>query len=589
MDKFQIKIGELVVSRKPVYLDLRKLVETRALIEASSGGGKSTLMRLIAERAAGVMQTIILDHEDEFVTLRKVLDVLLVGDRRDVPISVESAALLARRLADMRISAVVNLYDLELEGRRAFVAEFLNALLNVPKSMWHPMLLMLDEAHIYAPEKGNVPSRAAVVNMMSQGRKREFCEIVATQRFSKIDKDGIADAKNVFIGGTVLDVDQKRAGDILGLKTADYPLLRDMASGEWYAFGPALVSSQRGVIHFVADKPQTEKPKSGTQDFVVPKASDVIESLVAQLGDIPAQAREESDTLERLQTENARLRRELTARPVQERVVLQEPRVEIQVVEKPVLNGQLPRLEAALDRMTSDFVIPLTQGISGLIEPIATELRSIHDAIERVQNAPTPVIPSRSMDFTKYADMTPRQIERDSDFKAVAKALRTTNPFSNATTEPITDYMRDLLKTFAKRHPLPLTKSQLALLAGKGKKSSALDSALAKIKRLGLVTSGNEMNLTESGFSALGADVPLPPQTFSDIVTLWREVLSEYERALFDVMLAAPHGLTLDELSARSGKSKTSSQFQSTVAMFVKNKIATRRGERIALHNPLSR
>lgn len=115
--QLHIKIGELVDTREPVYLDLRKLVETRALIEASSGGGKSTLMRLIAERAAGVMQTLILDHEDEFVTLRQVLDVLLVGDGRDVPITVESAALLARRLADMRISAVVNLYDLDLEVR----------------------------------------------------------------------------------------------------------------------------------------------------------------------------------------------------------------------------------------------------------------------------------------------------------------------------------------------------------------------------------------------------------------------------------------------------------------------------------------
>lgn len=572
MDKFQIKIGELVDSREPVYLDLRKLVETRALIEASSGGGKSTLMRLIAERAAGVMQTIILDHEDEFVTLRKVLDVLLVGDGRDVPITVESAALLARRLADMRISAVVNLYDLPLEGRRAFVAEFLSALLNVPKSMWHPMLIMLDEAHIYAPEKGNVPSRAAVVNMMSQGRKREFCEIVATQRFSKIDKDGIADAKNVFIGGTVLDVDQKRAGDILGLKTADYPLLRDMGAGEWYAFGPALACSQRGVIHFVADKPQTEKPKSGTQDFVVPKASDVIESLVAQLGDLPAQAKEESNTLERLQTENARLKRELAARPTQ--TVMSEPRVEIQVVEKPVLNGQLPRLEAALDRMSNELVIPLTAGLSGLIEPIAVELRSIHQAIERVQNAPSFIVPAPPR-LTAYA--------------ATAKPT----PAPRAKAPPgddaeITEYMRDLLKTFAKRHPLPLTKSQLALLAGKGKKSSALDSALAKIKRIGLVTSGNEMNLTESGFSALGADAPEPPQTFQDIVRLWREVLNEYERALFDPLLNAPRGLTLDELSERSGKSKTSSQFQSVVAMFVKNKIATRHGDRLVLHNPLS-
>lgn len=582
MDKFHIKIGELIETREPVYLDLRKLVETRALIEASSGGGKSTLMRLIAERAAGVMQTIILDHEDEFVTLRNVLDVLLVGDGRDVPITVESAAMLARRLADMRISAVVNLYDLELEGRRAFVAEFLNALLNVPKSMWHPTLLMLDEAHIYAPEKGNVPSRAAVVNMMSQGRKREFCEIVATQRFSKIDKDGIADAKNVFIGGTVLDVDQKRAGDILGLKTADYPLLRDMGAGEWYAFGPALVCSQRGVIHFVADKPQTEKPKSGTQDFVVPKASDVIESLVAQLGDIPAQAREESDTLERLRTENARLRRELAVRPTQ--TIVSEPRIAVQVVEKPVLNGQLPRLEAALDRMTTDLVNPLTIGLSNLIEPIATELRSIHDAIERVQNAP--VIQPKFVTFQP----TPARITAHSTGGTPPQARAKLTIVDDA---EVTPYMRDLLKTFARRHPLPLTKSQLALLAGKGKKSSALDSALAKIKRLGLVTSGNEMNLTESGFSALGADVPEPPQSFNDIIALWREVLNDYERALFDALEESYRhgnraGLTTDELSQRSGKSKTSSQFQSTVAMFIKNKIAVRHGERVALHNPLA-
>jgi DNA helicase HerA-like ATPase len=264
-DKFQIRIGELAESREPLYLDLRKLVETRALIEASSGGGKSTLMRLIAERAAGVVQTIILDHEDEFPTLRNVLDVLLVGDGRDVPISVESAPLLARRLAETRISAVINLFDLPIKERREYVGAFLTELLSLKKDLWHPMFVMLDEAHIYAPEKGNEPSRAPVVNMMSQGRKREYCEIVATQRFSKIDKDAIADAKNVFIGGTFLDVDQKRAGDMLGKKTSEYSLLRDMATGEWYAFGQALVSSQRGVLRFYADKPQTEKPKSGTK------------------------------------------------------------------------------------------------------------------------------------------------------------------------------------------------------------------------------------------------------------------------------------------------------------------------------------
>lgn len=47
-------------------LDLLKLVDSRMLITANSGGGKSYLMRVVAEQAAGQVQTIILDPEGEF-------------------------------------------------------------------------------------------------------------------------------------------------------------------------------------------------------------------------------------------------------------------------------------------------------------------------------------------------------------------------------------------------------------------------------------------------------------------------------------------------------------------------------------------
>lgn len=133
-----------------------------------------------------------------------------------------------------------------------------------------------------------------------------------------------------------------------------------------------------------------------------------------------------------------------------------------------------------------------------------------------------------------------------------------------------------------------LVETRALIEASSGGGKSTLMRLIAERAAGVMQTIGSEMNLTESGFSALGADVPLPPQSFNDIVALWREVLNDYERALFDALLRAPHGLTLDELSERSGKSKSSSKFQSTVAMFVKNKIATRRGERITLHNPLS-
>lgn len=47
-------------------VDLQKLVGTRAAITASSGSGKSWLLRLIAEHTAGKVQAIILDPEGEF-------------------------------------------------------------------------------------------------------------------------------------------------------------------------------------------------------------------------------------------------------------------------------------------------------------------------------------------------------------------------------------------------------------------------------------------------------------------------------------------------------------------------------------------
>jgi hypothetical protein len=311
----------------------------------------------------------------------------------------------------------------------------------------------------------------------------------------------------------------------------------------------------------------------------------VIESIVQQLGDIPAQAQAEAHTLEALQLENKRMKRELDARPVQYQAV--EPTVEIRYVDKPVLNGevQMFRESAALSAalapvaQLSETLAPLQQ-LPQLLAPLASTLQTILAKVETVERAQAnPPVPPQ--EFVRVAPA-------HSDYNLKP---RRTAPAAG-TAEGLTGYDVDLLKTFARRHPLPLTKSQLALLAGKGKKSSALDSALAKIKRMGLVTNDSEMELTAAGFAALGSDVPEAPKSFEEITYLWREVLSEYERALYDPLVRTYHagnlGLTTDQLSELSGKSKTSSQFQSTVAMFVKNKIAERQGERLRLHNPLA-
>ncbi len=284
-------IGQIADGKK-LELDLPVLVDTRLLIQANSGGGKSWLLRLIAERAG--IQTIVLDNEGEFASLREAVDVLLVGAGGELPANPRHAALLARRLLEYKVSAVVDLYELKLSDRRRFVKLFIESLIHLPRELWRPTLVIHDEAYIYCPERGSgeAESTEAVISLMSQGRKRGFAGIIATQRLSKLHKDAAAEANNVIIGRTWLDADQVRAGDTLGLSKADRLKLRDVGQGEFYAFGPAL--GQPGVVHFRSDQVRTTHPRPGQRHLLTaPAPSRAIRGVLGKFADLPQEAEDE--------------------------------------------------------------------------------------------------------------------------------------------------------------------------------------------------------------------------------------------------------------------------------------------------------
>src|SRR3990167_6385773 len=132
-------------------LNLSKLLESRLLIQANSGGGKSWAIRRIVEQAFGKVQIIILDPEGEFTNLREKYDFVFAGKDGDAPVESRSAALLARRLLELKASAIVDLYELPPQERKHFVRLFCEAMVNAPKKLWHDCLVIIDEAHVFAP------------------------------------------------------------------------------------------------------------------------------------------------------------------------------------------------------------------------------------------------------------------------------------------------------------------------------------------------------------------------------------------------------------------------------------------------------
>jgi regulator of replication initiation timing len=302
---FPIQLGD-----KPGVADLDAftLIKSRMLVCANSGGGKSYLLRRFAEQVAGKIPTIIIDPEGEFSTLREEVDVVLVGPDGEVPASVATAGRLARRLIELRVSAVIDLYSLPLPEKQKFVKFFIEALLNLPRNMWARTFIILDEVHKFAPEtERDVVSRDAVISLMDQGRKRHLGAVIATQRLSKLAASARAEANNVFVGRTAQDLDLRRAADLMGFNKAEWQTIKEFDPGEFYAFGPAF--QQRGVLKFRSGKVKTTHDSDDLQGQAgPPRPSNMILRVAKELSDLQQEVEKEKDEMTRLREENHRLR-----------------------------------------------------------------------------------------------------------------------------------------------------------------------------------------------------------------------------------------------------------------------------------------
>lgn len=282
---------------KDLGIDLEKLMRTRLLIQANSGGGKSYLIRKLLEETHGKVQHIVLDLEGDFATLREKFDYLLIGKDGDIPIDIRSAELLAKKLLEHNISAILDLYELKPLERILFVKKFLDTMVNAKKELWHPVLVVVDEVHKLCPESkfGKAESKDSVIDLATLGRKRGYCAVLATQRLAKLHKDAAAECNNKLIGRTGLDIDRKRASQELGFTSKEQEIsLRDLDEGEFFAFGPAI---SKEIVKVKIGKVKTTHLEAGMGiniKSVIPKPmGNSIRLILSKLADLPKKAEEE--------------------------------------------------------------------------------------------------------------------------------------------------------------------------------------------------------------------------------------------------------------------------------------------------------
>jgi hypothetical protein len=258
----------------PAALDLEELLATRLLVQGNSGSGKSHLLRRLLEQSAPWVQQAVIDPEGDFVTLGERFGHLVI----DAEAQSEHGLQLAGERARMhRVSTVLNLEGLDAEGQMRHAAAFLGGLFEIGRDYWYPMLVVVDEAQLFAPAvAGEVSDEArklslgAMTNLMCRGRKRGLAGVIATQRLAKLAKNVAAEASNFLMGRTFLDIDMARAADLLGMERRQAEAFRDLERGHFIALGPAL---SRRPLGLTIGETETEARNPSPRLMPMPGAS----------------------------------------------------------------------------------------------------------------------------------------------------------------------------------------------------------------------------------------------------------------------------------------------------------------------------
>ncbi|HVI49688.1 MAG TPA: ATP-binding protein [Candidatus Sulfotelmatobacter sp.] len=234
----------LTASGTTATMDLEELLATRLLVQGNSGSGKSHLLRRLVEQSAPVVQQAIIDPEGDFVTLADLFGHVVVEASSHTEAALQQ---IGARVRQHRISVVLNLENLDAEMQMRHAAAFLGGMFDVDRDFWFPVLVVVDEAQMFAPaaagevsDEARKASLGAMTNLMCRGRKRGLAGVIATQRLAKLAKNVAAEASNFLMGRTFLDIDMARAADLLGMERKQAEMFRDLERGRFIALGPAM-------------------------------------------------------------------------------------------------------------------------------------------------------------------------------------------------------------------------------------------------------------------------------------------------------------------------------------------------------------
>lgn len=566
-------------------LELPDDVATQSLaILARRGAGKThTASVLVEEVVRARLPVVVLDPTGAWWGLRSSADgakpglpvVILGGEHRDVPLEATAGAVIADLVVDHPGAYVVDLSGFTSKAaEQRFAADFLERLYRAKTTRRDPLLLVVDEADSFAPQRPGteqIRTLGALEAIVRRGRIRGLGCVLISQRAAVLNKNVLTQVEVLVVMQTTSPQDRAAVDAWIegnGTREERDEVLASLAGlqrGEAWVWSPAWLR----ILLRVTVRPRhtfdsSKTPEAG-QQRIEPRAFATVD--LEQLGERirataeQAKANDPAVLRQRIRELEGQLSsKKLTA--------LAQPEVVERIVEVPVLNGQVDKLLEVVGEMRQ-----IGSGLVLIGTGIGTAADSIVGAIDRVNKigTPQPAGSSRvaAAAVRPRAEAAPIPRQREGRYETAAGASPEEAP-------GLTAYARRLVETLASRHPLRPTRAQLAVLSRSSPRSSSFDASIAELRRGGYVdVVDGEFRLTEAGFAVAGS-VPSVATTPEALLEQWRAALDPSSRILLDVLVAAyPGPVSRDELAERSGRSPTSSSFDAAIATLRKMGLAS--------------
>lgn len=551
---------------------------------ARRGAGKTYSAGVFAEALLdGAAQVVVVDPVGVWFGLR--LDThgnaagipiaVFGGERGDIPLEPTAGAVVAQLVAEQRLSVVLDISEFSIADQRRFVTDFAEALFQLKKKNRTPVHIVFEEAQEFFPQMvdaGSARMVGAVLRLWKIGRNFGIGGTLISQRPQAINK-GALNLTEVLVTGQLTGPQERKtiAGWVndQGMDAAALAELPRLPVGTVYLWSP------QWLAQFV----KTRFLKKRTFDAsATPKAGDVAaraelapidlakvrEAMVASI-----EAAKEHDP-KALRAEVARLRLQLTAMDAEipHRRDLADER-----------NHWREEFHSA-DRALKD----LGKGLDGVTVEEVRRLRAMELHFDKVigtvdayraegggrwartdaQIDGQPITGMRPPNTQEIEDL--KHAPRISDFQVNPDghtSYRVTAPsgekleatYRRAATGGDTSIGkcgREILTALATRHPSPLSKTQVATLAGYAPGGGGFANAIGDLKGRGLIErDGDSFAITPAGLKA--APAAERPRSPAELVDYWCSKLPGRARDMLRLLARSRKPLTKEEIAADVG------------------------------------